>query len=845
MDDMNLIKKLIPKSEQNSDEQPEGGYDPTSFPDVPHGYTLLFTFHSGHNLPLADSPLDLHTHHHPLRGPLDLLTNNCDPYLYVHLKTDTPTRHPELDSKLRIRTPTIQRCTNPVWEHRWEVGGVPASGFKLKVRVYDEDRDSRDDRIGSTAFSVDHIDEQWAGIDHGEYELSKKKMDKVALLTNVALSLAAMKNPRDSWGSIKVSVRLVGKTMGKKGRPPFTIGPCHWSQHYSPFVGRITGTLDGDQKRQRESYVFQASQLQLRGPVPEHFYHRFVEFTSFVKPLFTNTGIEGRVLNHGLHVQHNTVYNYNPYTTYGTINNMPADPTYLYDEPENLSHKLHKLSEQMNEPPKPQVASSSAPQKSPEAQLEDAKNRSASEYDKEYGPSDTLARRFLRMTKFAQGYRLFTYIITTDGQMRFTETGKEFGVDQLSKHTMHSNASIYIAFSGEFFLRRRRRLRGNALATDESWKKQEAANLAMAQPQRKLGKLCDLPGRVAQHLPLLPVNPQSQEYEDEMAPGKNAQNQQKQSNTNSSNRTSKNSDERSREIQASSADYDDDDDSVDSAGEFDTDIEDDDSDDEVTPVQTQSSGELTRGGVSASNYAVSSAADDYVPNEQEQAAAQADWDNAVDADSGSDSDSDSEPSSSRPKTTSAVPGEECQLGFDPPAPKTGKHLFKKAKQFAKPSDDDDSDSDKDDAADAKNSSNTAAPANGKKFRGHRHRKEEEELENNPAISKNPEDYILVIDNDSGTYRPNKKLLPLLRAFLRAQFVGMHVRTMDCGSSRLQRWKQNQRDRKKALYAARKTRWISWKKPPVTLKLLEDSDDDEDDMQHPDKAKLSKKDKKKK
>jgi len=41
-----------------------------------------------------------------------------------------------------------------------------------------------------------------------------------------------------------------------------------------------------------------------------------------------------------------------------------------------------------------------------------------------------------------------------DGQLRFTETGKEFGIDLLSKHTMHSDVSQYIAFSGEFFIRK-------------------------------------------------------------------------------------------------------------------------------------------------------------------------------------------------------------------------------------------------------------------------------------------------------------------------------------------------------------------------------------------------------
>ena len=67
-----------------------------------------------------------------------------------------------------------------------------------------------------------------------------------------------------------------------------------------------------------------------------------------------------------------------------------------------------------------------------------------------------MALKFLELVHFDQGGRVYTYVITLDGQWRFTETGKEFGIDLLSKHTMHSNVNIYIAFSGEFFVRRLR-----------------------------------------------------------------------------------------------------------------------------------------------------------------------------------------------------------------------------------------------------------------------------------------------------------------------------------------------------------------------------------------------------
>ena len=68
--------------------------------------------------------------------------------------------------------------------------------------------------------------------------------------------------------------------------------------------------------------------------------------------------------------------------------------------------------------------------------------------------SEEAALQFLKMVHFDEGGRIFTYVLTLDGLLRFTETGKEFGIDLLSKHTMHSDVNIYIACSGEFFVRR-------------------------------------------------------------------------------------------------------------------------------------------------------------------------------------------------------------------------------------------------------------------------------------------------------------------------------------------------------------------------------------------------------
>lgn len=130
--------------------------------------------------------------------------------------------------------------------------------------------------------------------------------------------------------------------------------------------------------------------MQLQGPVPPKLYHRYVEFRPIVSTVFAKTGIRGKILNKALRHQHNRVYNFNRSTEYGSF-----EPC-----------------------------------------------------------SEDASRQFLRMVHFDEGGRTFTYVLTLDGMFRFTETGKEFGIDMLSKHTMHSNVETYIACSGEFFIRR-------------------------------------------------------------------------------------------------------------------------------------------------------------------------------------------------------------------------------------------------------------------------------------------------------------------------------------------------------------------------------------------------------
>lgn len=106
--------------------------------------------------------------------------------------------------------------------------------------------------------------------------------------------------------------------------------------------------------------------------------------------MFHGKGFRGRILNKALHSQHQRIYCYDKTTQYGSFPN----------------------------------------------------------------PSLEMTTQFLEMVHWDEGGRLFTFVLTSDALFRCCETGKEFAIDLLSKHTMHSDVDVYIAWSGEFLVRR-------------------------------------------------------------------------------------------------------------------------------------------------------------------------------------------------------------------------------------------------------------------------------------------------------------------------------------------------------------------------------------------------------
>ena len=327
---------------------------------------------------------------------------SSDPYVLAQLNTDVSKRHKE-DPPLRFRTPTVRRSTDPEWNEEWIVANVPSSGFTLKVRVYDEDPADPDDLLGKVHVHLPSLNDGWTGIKDQRYRLAVRESSKRALLVRTIASCFGI--VEHMTGELYVSIELLGRTEedNQHGRS-YTVGPCRWIRHYSSVLGRITKTKQPGQKGERqdttgdgkpdkrvEHYNFQASQMQLPGSVPPELYHRFVEFKPWVKRMFATSGFQGVLLGKALHHQHTRVYNFGKSTEWGHF-----------------------------------------PQ----------------------GACVEMTKQFLGLVHYDKGGRIFTYVLTLDALWRFTETGKEFGIDMLSKHTMHSDVSIYIAFSGEFFIRR-------------------------------------------------------------------------------------------------------------------------------------------------------------------------------------------------------------------------------------------------------------------------------------------------------------------------------------------------------------------------------------------------------
>ena len=236
-----LVEKVDKVAHKTADEKkkgPAGGFDSTKIPHAPPGWTVKITFHRATNLPFAD-----------------INSLSSDPYILAQLNTKLRPRHKQ-DPHMRFRTTTKRRDVNPKWNEDWIVANVPADGFELKCRLYDEDPADHDDRLGNIHVRVDRVDEQWPGIVEQPFPVKKRMGSKRAYFFRGCAAM--LQRDVHMSGQVYVSVRVLERTQTDNGGRLYTVGPCDWSKHFSPLMGRLAGTKDtekgGDNTQTMQRY---------------------------------------------------------------------------------------------------------------------------------------------------------------------------------------------------------------------------------------------------------------------------------------------------------------------------------------------------------------------------------------------------------------------------------------------------------------------------------------------------------------------------------------------------------------------------------------------------------------
>ena len=230
--------------------KPAGGFDETPIPQAPPGFDVKFTFHRALKLPMAD-----------------INSMSSDPYVMATLKTNLLARHKQ-DPPFQFRTPTIRRNCDPEWNSEWVVANVPASGFALKARIYDEDPADHDDRLGNVTIYVDNVREGWQGISEEHYKVKKRMGSKRAYL--IRGCAAMFSKGLEMSGELVVSIEVLGKTDTDNGGRMWTVAPCNWSQHLSPMVGRLAGTKEPGKDGKAEKYSFVTPKNVWISPLVKH-----------------------------------------------------------------------------------------------------------------------------------------------------------------------------------------------------------------------------------------------------------------------------------------------------------------------------------------------------------------------------------------------------------------------------------------------------------------------------------------------------------------------------------------------------------------------------------------------
>ncbi|KAK6353928.1 hypothetical protein TWF730_008348 [Orbilia blumenaviensis] len=328
------------------------------------------------------------------------LRGTSDPYIIGKLK-NVKGLIPGVEkaSRIHFRTSTKARTRDPEWRETWRFGGV-REGTYLKLKLFDEDSKQRtDDKLGSIKLVLKDFEENLLdGFEHTRHIPIRGYKGKKHI--QVLTALFDLCNPEDYMKSpephITITLQLFPPT-DSSNLSTHLIGPTRYSVHYSPLANLVTTTPSKKQQTSSQS----------QGPPPDASEHSSTSFKAYKIALIHPP--PSKYLQFHADMSHAKSF----------------DPSKLHYR--FLRHLVRKQYQ----------------------------NIYGHDNNTAYGvwddPND-VGQGLVDLLQPVEN-KLFTFVITTNGEWRFCETGDEYKINHLSKHGMHSNGEEKVVWSGEFFVR--------------------------------------------------------------------------------------------------------------------------------------------------------------------------------------------------------------------------------------------------------------------------------------------------------------------------------------------------------------------------------------------------------
>jgi len=163
---------------------------------------VLITFKRASNVPIGD-----------------IIAKSSDCYLLVHLTPRTPPSPEHPPFPLTFRTSTKRNNRNPQWDESWHLGGIPAEGFEMLIKIFDEDKAGKfDDRLGEAIHDAKGLppatsDGKAGDVQEFVLKIKKRKASRRAYATTYLVAWCN-KDFRKQRGRVNYPIRHLNVTIG-------------------------------------------------------------------------------------------------------------------------------------------------------------------------------------------------------------------------------------------------------------------------------------------------------------------------------------------------------------------------------------------------------------------------------------------------------------------------------------------------------------------------------------------------------------------------------------------------------------------------------------------------------